>query len=1070
MSAAAEVEPFRAGEPSAWRIAAFTALTYALLGGLALMLAGSPGYASPLYPAAGVALAAALVHGRPAAAGAGLGAFVVNVGLAWHHGRGGPVLLLTPLLIALGAALQAGAGAALVRRFVTQPLVLDAPRDIFRFSLLGAVLACAVSPSVATVALLATGAIAAEDWAGNWLTWWTGDTLGVLIAAPLALIFIGRPRADWQPRLRMLGLPLLIALALLAVGTIAFARLDAQRVMATFQRDADALTGEALARLDAPLHALQALHGSVRGRANVDRETLRQATRWWLTQPIPMQATGYSARVTLDGLAAFEAEVRAQGEPGYRVFDRDGGKARAADGEVVAMRFVEPAQANSGAMGINALSVPAARAAIIASRDSGQPAASAGFALTQSKADETGVVIYQALYRGEPTNTAERQALFRGVIFVTVRTDRAWAGLAGPGQDYLRWCLVDIDPAAVRRRLAGPAGCENLAPLAADFQARRQLDFGGRSTELRISAPATAVPGHQLEAGGSLALAGLLGSALLGALLLTVTGHSRRTRQAVQDATAELRREMAERSQTENALRESQARLRSILDHVPLGVMFIDPQGCIIESNPRSREMLGCSEEQLGGLSVLELVQPDEATRLIALRRTLLTGTGTVVERLRLADAHGHGKTVRASASSLRDGQGMVLRVVCVLEDITESLRLEDSQQALQRAEAANLAKSEFVSRMSHELRTPLNAMIGFAQLLGLDREPRLVDHHREWVQQIQRAGWHLLEMINETLDLARIESGNVQLNLAPVALQPLVASCLALVASDAAKRGIVIAQSIEHDAGAVVADATRLTQVLTNLLSNGVKYNRNGGALTLTTRRLPATQPASSDQIEIAISDTGMGMSTEQLQALFQPYNRLGREGSGIEGTGIGLVISRRLAELMGGTLEPSSEAGVGSIFTLRLPAADSAQAPELRASDTLPAPYRERRVHYVEDNETNIEVMRGVFAQRPQIVLETSMLGLDGLAAIRVRKPDLVLLDMQLPDIPGIELLRHLKRDEELARIPVVVVSADATTDHVQQALQAGALHYVTKPLDLVEFLELVDVILDDLDSRWG
>jgi CheY-like chemotaxis protein len=210
--------------------------------------------------------------------------------------------------------------------------------------------------------------------------------------------------------------------------------------------------------------------------------------------------------------------------------------------------------------------------------------------------------------------------------------------------------------------------------------------------------------------------------------------------------------------------------------------------------------------------------------------------------------------------------------------------------------------------------------------------------------------------------------------------------------------------------------------------------------------------------------------MTDTQMASLFQPYNRLGRENSNIEGTGIGLVITRRLTELMGGTLNVASEAGTGTICTLRLPAADSADLPVVRYTETSPAPYLRRLVHYVEDNETNVEVMRGILAQRAQVELEVSMLGLDGLAAIRANRPDLVLLDMHLPDISGIELLRHLKQDESLAAIPVVVVSADATANRTQEALAAGALHYVTKPMDVTQFLGIIDAILENADTHWG
>ncbi len=1046
-------------------VALFCALAYALAGWVAIAVSSPLSYALSLYPPAGIALAAALVYGRAAWPGIWLGSCAVEMLLAAQHGPLVGLAWLNPPLLATGATLQAICGAALVLRYVRQPMVLSAPRDIWRFGLLTAPLACCISASVATLVLLTTGGLTREGALTHWLTWWMGDTLGVLIAAPLALTFVGQPAADWRPRRRTVALPLLVAMGLVGVGIHEFNRLDQQSLRNTFERDADRLASEAQLRMAAPLHALQALHGVSRGHGSLDREALHQAARWWLAQPIELQAAGYSVRMPVAGIASFEGNVHAQGDTRYRVFDRDDGAARRGDSEVVALRYIEPMAGNQDALGVNALSIPAARAAILATRDSGQAAATAGFALTQSATQETGTVIYQALYRGEPSTAAERQALFRGVVFVTVRTERLLGTLARPNQAYLRWCLVDLDTGAERRRLAGLPGCENTVIGPTDLHAARPLDLGGRAVELRVSAPHAAVPGHQIEAVWLLSLAGLSASAMLGALLLTVTGHSRRTEVEVQASTAHLRREIEDREHAETALRESEARLRNILDHVPLGLMFLDPQGRIIETNPALRDLLGRSARRLKRMSVIELVRPVDADRLLAWRRELIRGTAdTLGGRLRLRDGTGRERVVDATISVMRGTNGHVLSMVCALQDITETVRLETSEQARLRAEAANRAKSEFVSRMSHELRTPLNAMLGFAQLLGLDRDPALSARQLDWTQRIQRAGWHLLEMINETLELARIESGTVELSLAPVALEPLLAGCLELVAANAAERGIAVAHAIDADAQGVIADALRLKQVLTNLLSNAVKYNRDGGALAVTARRVPAHGDEAGDSVEVAVSDSGLGLTPEQLASLFQPYNRLGREGSDIEGTGIGLVISRSLAELMGGTLTASSEAGVGAIFTLRLPAADGAQAPAARYSDTRPAPYRERHVHYVEDNETNIEVMRGILAQRPQVLLDVSMLGEQGLAAIRSAPPDLVLLDMQLPDISGMEVLRQLKQDPALAAIPVVVVSADATSLQVQEALESGALHYVTKPVDVAHFLALVDSALDD------
>jgi len=386
-------------------------------------------------------------------------------------------------------------------------------------------------------------------------------------------------------------------------------------------------------------------------------------------------------------------------------------------------------------------------------------------------------------------------------------------------------------------------------------------------------------------------------------------------------------------------------------------------------------------------------------------------------------------------------------------------------ERAREAAEAANRAKSDFLSRMSHELRTPLNAMLGFAQLLDMDRQHPIHPSQRPWVEQIEQAGWHLLEMINDVLDLSRIDSGNLRLAIETVDIGDALLAATTMVERDARTRRIAVTRTVAADASAVRGDATRIKQILINLLSNAVKYNVDGGRIHVATR-------AAGDSVEIVVTDTGLGMTTEQLGALFQPFNRLGRERSQQEGTGIGLVISQRLAELMGGSLQARSTPGAGSAFILALPGVSEPRAQPAgpgRAPEA-PADYHRRRVHYVEDNETNVEVMRGVLAQRPQVLLDVSVTGLDGLAAIRARRPDVVLLDMHLPDIDGLELLRHLKDDPSTAGIPVVVVSADAMQSQIDASRAAGADRYLTKPVSVAQVLSVVDELLDAADTSFG
>jgi signal transduction histidine kinase/BarA-like signal transduction histidine kinase len=415
----------------------------------------------------------------------------------------------------------------------------------------------------------------------------------------------------------------------------------------------------------------------------------------------------------------------------------------------------------------------------------------------------------------------------------------------------------------------------------------------------------------------------------------------------------------------------------------------------------------------------------------------------------------------RVLVSLLRGSDGRPHRLVGVVEDINDRLRMEELDRAREAAEAANQAKNEFLSRMSHELRTPMNAILGFTQLMQMDAAEPLPPAQRGRAQQIAQAGWHLLEMINDTLDLSRIEAGSLRLEPTALELPPLLSRALALVQQNASERGIAISQRLDPDALRLTGDPTRVTQILTNLLSNAVKYNRPGGSVTI-----GATSPAPG-WVEVAVQDTGLGLTEEQRAALFQPFNRLGRERSGLPGTGIGLVISQRLAEMMGGSLRAEAVDGPGARFVLRLPAAESA-APALPAPEpdepAAPQPGPHRRLLYVEDNPLNAQVMRGILEQRPGLELEVATTAEAGLAALRERPPALLLLDWQLPDGDGLTLLSRL-RELGAKPPPVIVVSANAQPEQIALAQTAGAQHYLTKPLDVRELLALVDELLAPL-----
>ena len=1044
------------------------ALAYWLAGRLSLLLAIPPGYASPIYPAAGIALAVVLVYGWRALPGILLGSAVMNASVSAPSEAAKGLALAMPLISALGATTQAALGAWLMRRRHPGPLQLAEPREVASFFLLGAALACTLNATLSTLCLSAAGAVPPEARAFTWWTWWGGDTLGVLIGTPIALTLIGQPRAEWAARRIPVALPLLLTTALLVAGTLLVARWDTQRARNLFDGDAAAASASMSAHLNQALYALEALHGLHIGSEVVDQAEMQLASAPWLALPINLQALGYSQRIPRRSIAAFEAAVsRESGQP-YRVFERS--PLAAQDDDVVAIRHLEPRAGNATALGVNAMSITAARDAIQRAVNSDAPAATDGFRLTQESGNQTGVVIYRALYRRgpglpPPAQATERQLAFSAVVFVTLRMQQSAEAAMREVPPYLAWCLLDSRPGSPQPHLAGPTGCEASPPKG--LVQVRKIDLGGRQWALRLSADPAAVPDAGYVNAWLFSSAGLLATAMLAALLLTVTGRTRRIEAAVAARTQDLQREVLERQRTEAALRESEQRFRSIVDHAPVGMAFADLQGRLREANPKLREMLGFGAEALSAQSIGELAHEDDRAAIeLDLRRLLRDELPEMQRHTRLRHRDGQTLWVRTHWSLLRGPVAGQDRLVAVIEDITEQAKREEAEQGRQRAEAANQAKNDFLSRMSHELRTPLNAMLGFAQLLDLDRQPAPAPHQKGWIAQILKAGWHLLEMINDTLDLSRIDAGMMRLSLGPVALDPLVAHCMAMAGPAAAQRQLALQVQLDAGAGHVLGDETRIKQVISNLLSNAIKYNQPGGRVALSSHRLPG------QRLQIRVLDTGLGLTPSQQAELFQPFNRLGREASQTEGTGIGLVISRRLAELMGGDLQVESRAGQGCTFVFTLPLAEP-------TADTLPlanppspaAPAgRAYKVHYIEDNETNVEVMRGVLGLRPQVALTVSVLGLDGLQAVRRERPDVILLDMHLPDVDGLELLHQLQRDSDLAAIPVVVVSADATAGRMAQVLAAGARHYLTKPVELLPFLAVLDALLDARPSQLG
>jgi signal transduction histidine kinase/AmiR/NasT family two-component response regulator len=422
------------------------------------------------------------------------------------------------------------------------------------------------------------------------------------------------------------------------------------------------------------------------------------------------------------------------------------------------------------------------------------------------------------------------------------------------------------------------------------------------------------------------------------------------------------------------------------------------------------------------------------------------------------------------SITALRDDYGHIIGYLLIGTDNSVRKQVElELNEAMAVAERANLAKSAFLSSMSHELRTPLSAILGFAQLMESGSPSPTISQRRS-IDQILQAGWYLLELINEILDLALIESGKLSLSVEPISLAEVMHECQDMIEPQARKRGISVAFPQFDMPYFVEADRTRVKQVFINLLSNAIKYNKVGGTVVVD------HTTSSPSRIRICVKDSGEGLTADKLAQLFQPFNRLGQEANGEEGTGIGLVTTKRLIELMGGAIGAESTVGTGSVFWIELNLAADRQVPLVTtvssaiALSPVQTDAQLRTLLYVEDNPANLMLVEDLIARRPDIRLLSARDGIRGVEIARASRPDVILMDINLPGISGIKALGILAEDPTTAHIPVIALSANAIPRDIEKGLEAGFFRYLTKPIKVNEFMTTLDVALEFAKTQSG
>jgi len=500
---------------------------------------------------------------------------------------------------------------------------------------------------------------------------------------------------------------------------------------------------------------------------------------------------------------------------------------------------------------------------------------------------------------------------------------------------------------------------------------------------------------------------------------------------------------------------------RHIFEHAGSGIARLSLKGRFLEVNPRLAALLGRPADSLVGLHVQDLTHPDDWPVSQAQIQAALQGHA---ERYTLEKRYLHASQapvwVAVTVSLWRDEQGEPREFLTIVEDIGERRRAQEALASAQAAERASKAKTEFLSRMSHELRTPLNAMLGFAQLLRVDMQHPLSEPQRQKVDHIEKAGAHLLAMLTDVLDLSRIEAGSLPMQCQALPVAPVMDEAADLVAHQVREAQLRLHITAAPADWRLLGDPVRVRQVLVNLLSNAIKYNRPGGWVQLEAQVV-------NGRVALSVSDNGPGLSPAQQAHLFEPFNRLGAERSGVEGTGIGLVIVKRLVELMGGEVQVSSTPEVGTTVRVWLPQAEAPAADHADAPRSTRSGFgaldddgtRTLHVLYAEDNPVNVELVRQVMLMRPQWTLTVATCGADAIAMAISRPPDLLLLDMHLGDMSGLDVSDALHAHPATSDIPRAALSADVMPDQIEAARQRGFVEYLSKPLDVGGLLKLLD-----------
>jgi len=1110
------------------------AIAYVIAGKLSYFSTVPPGYACAIWPPAGIALAGLLIYGYRVWPGVLLGSFIVNglIPELTSSALENVMLILTTLVISTGATLQALVGAYTVKRYAGYPNGLRNEKAVLLFLLYGGVLSVTINPTLSVSMLVATGKTPLANALNNWLTWWSGDLLGVIIFTPLALVWLLKDTDSWRHRRLAITLPIIAMFALTATAVIYEAQSSNERIQLEFNQQVEELNNElktGFAKYGTVLYTLQSYFTASSG---VDKEEFSHFAQHLLANTSGIQALEWAPIIKAAERDAFEKRHQQQGSAHFQITDRNAFKimVRANNRPTyVPITFVEPYQGNESILGYDTLPNQERQNALNKAASTDELSLSSPIELIQEKAKQLGVVGYLPIYRnGFSVQTpAEKHLAILGYVVGVFRIpDMVNTALKDKNIYGLSYRLLDSSVSLVEQlhtgdessstslvnfsvkktlssRVTLPFGEQTWlydvvpesvqtaeqvlyssdkpfpSPLVIQektwfssqktLSSRVTLPFGGRAWVFEVVPKQNYFASHRSGHVWLVMFLGLLLTSLVSLVSLVASGRTRWLQQLISESTEALKQQhayalllMNEKEKLSMALEQSHSSI--IITDLDANIEYVN-QAFINNTGYSSEEIIGQKP------SLLKSNKTPQST-YNGMWADLLAGKAWQGEVINL-NKQGEEFIELTWISPIRETNGEITHYLCVKEDITkrkqnEALLLE-TLAAKERAEELAKTKSQFLANMSHEIRTPMNAIICFSELALLKDMPAEVS---DYLKNINIASNNLLVILNDILDLSKLEAGQMGLNLSPFSLHDLQEILDSLLINAAQSKGLAFSTNIASDVpDYLLGDSVRLRQVITNLLGNAIKFTSQG-AVTLNI----SLQQRDEQQVRLlfAVSDSGIGISVEQQAKLFLPFSQVDDGyARNFEGTGLGLVISQDLVRLMDGLIKVESRPGLGSCFSfeLMLPIAPLSMLESIKVpTSTVPSVLHTEtealsgiKILVAEDDAFNQKIIQQVLKRLGASVIVLANNGSEVLSALEQGDFDVVLMDLHMPIMNGYEASTEIRKHPRYAQLPVIALSASVTDEDKQHCLIAGMNGFIAKPINVNELLSTLKKYLN-------